>query len=91
MKHILFLLAFSFVILKVNASVTSDTLIIDSDYSAARITRDLDSLVNSWYVKMAKKNIADFNADTAVPQFPDTVYEQRLGKINSIIRITTSQ
>jgi len=56
--------------------------------SEERISRDLDSLVNSWYVKMVM-DASSFQFDNAahIPEFPDSVYIDRLGKINSVITI----
>lgn len=65
-----------------------DTIIIKSDDSTERIGRDLDSLLNSWYVQLAVKNLpAEYTGDTTVLQYPDSVYYTRLGKINSIIQL----
>lgn len=56
--------------------------------SEERISRDLDSLVNSWYVKMVMDASAyQFDNASHIPEFPDSVYIDRLGKINSIITI----
>ncbi len=75
-------------VLKVNASPDNDTIIIKSDDSTERITRDLDSLVNSWYVKMAYKSIAGgFQNDSVELQYPDSLYVDRLSKINSVISL----
>jgi membrane-bound lytic murein transglycosylase D len=66
----------------------SDTLIIRSDNSTERITNDLDSLINTWYVKLA---VEDGNTvvhdDTIGMQCADSVYKSRLGKINSVISL----
>ena len=71
-----------------NASVICDTIIIKSDDSTERITRDLDSLVNTWYVKLALKNNPSVTTDdSAIIEFPDSVYRERLGKINSVISL----
>jgi len=79
---------FFLAILNVNAATDTDTIIIKSDNSSERIVRDLDSLVNTWYVKIAiKNNLNEFSGDTNVLQFPDSVYITRLGKINSIISL----
>ncbi len=66
----------------------SDTIIIKSDINAEKISADLDSLVNCWYVRMALLNNPEtFSDDTAGVQYPDSVYENRLSKINSIIKL----
>ncbi|HOW40987.1 MAG TPA: transglycosylase SLT domain-containing protein [Bacteroidales bacterium] len=65
-----------------------DTIIIKSDDSSERIGSDLDSLLNSWYVQLAVKNLpAEYTGDTTILQYPDSVYYTRLGKINSIIQL----
>ena len=75
-------------VLKVNAASDVDTIIIKSDDSSERIARDLDSLVTTWYVKIAiKNNLTEHEGDTIGLQCPDTVYESRLRKINSIIQL----
>lgn len=74
--------------LKANAASDFDTIIIKSDNSSDRIARDLDSLVNTWYVKIAIKNsLGEYQGDTIPLQCPDTVYSKRLSKINSIISL----
>jgi len=80
---ILFLLTISS-----GAYPVADTIIIRSDPNAEKIAADLDSLVNSWYVKMALLNNPDkFSDDTAGVQYPDSVYRGRLDRIKSIIRL----
>ena len=75
-------------VLKVNAASDVDTIIIKSDDSSERIARDLDSLVTTWYVKIAiKNNLTEHDGDTVGLQCPDTVYVSRLRKINSIIQL----
>jgi membrane-bound lytic murein transglycosylase D len=65
-----------------------DTIPANSDEGAAIIARDLDSLVNNWYVKMAYSNFtADYQDDTTSIQLDDSVYIDRLSKINSVIRL----
>ncbi|MCJ7449375.1 MAG: transglycosylase SLT domain-containing protein [Bacteroidales bacterium] len=82
------LVTFLIAILTARAASESDTIIIRSDINAEKITRDLDSLVNTWYVKMALRNNPDvFSNDTAGVQFSDSVYINRLSKINSIIQL----
>ena len=73
-------------IINARAFSVSDTIIIKSDIDTERITADLDSLVNSWYVKMALiNNPQTFSDDTAGVQYADSVYYNRLSKIKSII------
>ena len=40
-------------ILAGNVSAVNDTIILKTEIYAEKISDDLDSLVNSWYVKMA--------------------------------------
>ena len=82
------LIIFFLAVLKLNAAPDVDTIIIKSDNSSDRIANDLDSLANTWYVKLAvKNNPAGFTADSDVVQCPDSVYVRRLNKINSIINV----
>ncbi len=87
MRLLVFILTVSCLSLTVNALPLADTLIINSDNSTERITRDLDSLINSWYVKMAVSNRPDFHGDTTAPVFSDTIYSERLRRINSIVSL----
>jgi membrane-bound lytic murein transglycosylase D len=74
--------------LSIKAAEVSDTIIIKDDGSIERISRDLDSLVNSWYVKLALKDNLIFNSgDSVIGEFSDSVYTARLNKINSIISL----
>jgi len=50
MKITAVLITFFFAVLNASAASESDTIIIKSDNSSERIARDLDSLVNTWYV-----------------------------------------
>ncbi|MBK7626576.1 MAG: transglycosylase SLT domain-containing protein [Bacteroidales bacterium] len=74
--------------LNINAAVLSDTIIVKSDNSADRISRDLDSLVSTWYVRMNRSvNPVEYRGDTAILQYSDSTYRTRLSKINSIISL----
>jgi len=75
-------------ILNAVAAQQNDTIIIQSDDSVERITRDLDSLVSNWYVKMAYSNMAGkTDKDTLTVPVSDSVYIDRLSRINSVIRL----
>ncbi len=88
MKSSAFLITLLSIALNVNAFSVSDTIIIRSDNSSEQISRDLDSLVNTWYVKMAFRNTpGSTSSDTVRFQYPDSVYISRLGRINSIISL----
>ncbi|MDX9929887.1 MAG: LysM peptidoglycan-binding domain-containing protein [Bacteroidales bacterium] len=77
----LLMTAFSFLTIK--AQETS----IDEDIR--RISRDLDSLVNTWYVRMAmiQSPSTDDYSGEPIPEFADSVYLDRLGRINSLITL----
>jgi len=85
--NILFTILF-LAIINANASAVTDTIIIKSDNSSEKINADLDSLVNSWYVKLAlQNNPGIFSNDTVGIQYADSVYINRLSKINSVIKL----
>ncbi len=88
MRIRLLIVFFFLIVLKVNGSADSDTIIIRSDINTEKISADLDSLVSSWYVKTAIANNPDiFSDDTAGVQYPDSVYINRISRINSIIKL----
>jgi membrane-bound lytic murein transglycosylase D len=87
MRYKIFLLTAFLFILNALAAQDKDTTIVRPDESAARIVSDLDSLVNNWYVKMAYANRPETPIDTTVVEIPDSVYTDRLSKINSVIRL----
>ena len=89
MKKISLLLAIFFTgIINVLAFQEPDTIIIRSNPDVERITADLDSLINSYYVQMALRNDPEiFSDDTAGIQYPDSIYESRLRKINSVVNL----
>jgi membrane-bound lytic murein transglycosylase D len=75
-------------ILQAYGSIENDTIILKTDIETEKITRDLDSLVNSWFVKMALEELPeDFVGDSVGIEFPDSVYIERLSKIHSIINL----
>ena len=85
---LIFGLLFSIINVYGSPAGVADTIIISQDNNSERITRDLDSLMSTWYVKLALKSTPEeFHGDTLALQFPDTVYEGRLHKINSIINL----
>jgi len=52
---------------------------------------NLDSLVNLWYVSQSLESgvdVYDAEADTLVPDFPDSVYVARLDEIPSVVNLT---
>jgi membrane-bound lytic murein transglycosylase D len=82
-----FLITVAFTILMLNASAVNDTIILNSEIYSEKISDDLDSLVNSWYVRMAMKNPEDFMSDSVGIEYSDSLYKQRITKINSIIKL----
>ena len=81
-------MAFLFSVMNVFASPETDTIIIRSDNNSERITRDLDSLMSTWYVKLALlSQPGEFQGDTLSLQLSDDLYDSRLHKINSIISL----
>jgi hypothetical protein len=53
MRFTVLMIAVFFAGLNAKASSISDTIILKSDINSEKISSDLDSLVNTWYVKMA--------------------------------------
>ena len=47
-------------------------------YIQKKYPTDLDSLVNSWYVRMAMKNPEDFISDSVGIEYSDSLYKQRI-------------
>ncbi len=87
-KYFLLLLIFVSQIITVYANVdkhVDDTLTFNSNLSS-----NLDSLINLWYVKNAIKTdystVKDTNA--VIPEFPDSIYIERLQNIPSIIDLS---
>lgn len=69
-------------------SFLNDTIILKTNIDTEKITRDLDSLVNSWYIRMALKSLPDdFKSDSSGEEYSDSLYLQRLSRINSIIKL----
>jgi membrane-bound lytic murein transglycosylase D len=89
MKRISVIITFLFLIFfSAGAAPETDTIIIRSDLSYEKISDDLDSLVCSWYVKIALQNDPDFfSGDTIGIEYPDSVYKERLIRINSIVKL----
>jgi membrane-bound lytic murein transglycosylase D len=77
-----------FTALSGHTSSSGDTIILRSDIETEKITRDLDSLVSSWYVRMALRDFPfDFEHDSAGVVLPDSIYERRLSQIHSVINL----
>ena len=58
MKYKIFVIPVFLFLLNTLTAQVNDTIIIKPDDSVEIITRDLDSLVSNWYVKMAYSNLA---------------------------------
>ncbi|MHC1732736.1 MAG: transglycosylase SLT domain-containing protein [Bacteroidales bacterium] len=83
LKRILLPLLLSLVALP--AFPVNDTIIIRSDESTELIERELDSLLNNWFVRMSVTG-ADFTpADSIIMEFSDSIYKDRISRINSLI------
>jgi membrane-bound lytic murein transglycosylase D len=65
----------------------NDTIILRSDDGIELVTRNLDSLVSSWYVKMALRNQTYPTNESVIPEFSDSVYKERIARINSVIKL----
>jgi len=88
MRFSAFLITLLLIALNVNAYSVPDSILIRSDNSTEQISRDLDSLVNTWYVKLALRDTSVIpSSDTVRFQYPDSVYISRLSRINSIISL----
>ena len=84
LKTVILLLLFT--ILSPDIFAVNDTIIIRNDYSTERIERDLDSLLNNWFIMMSTKPEMLPN-DSTIFSFPDSVYIDRIGRINSVITL----
>lgn len=82
------IITFFIAIINLSGSPNNDTIIIKTDNSTERISSDLDSLINTWYVKMAIRNMPqDFQGDTVGYRISDSLYINRISKINSIVSL----
>jgi membrane-bound lytic murein transglycosylase D len=72
-------------LLPLSASAVNDTIIIKNDDSTERIERDLDSLLNNWFIQMSVARADTSPADSIITEFSDSVYKDRIGRINSVI------
>lgn len=72
-------------LITLSAYPVNDTIIIKSDESTEIIERDLDSLLNNWFVKMSVTGTDFYAADSIISEFSDSVYTDRIGRINSLI------
>jgi len=63
----------------------NDTIIIRNDDSTEIIERDLDSLLNNWFIRMSVDRNDLLQQDSIIGEFSDSVYKDRIGRINSVI------
>lgn len=74
-------------ILPFYANAVNDTIIIRNDDSTDRIENNLDSLLNNWFIQLSVDSAQLYAADFTIGEFPDTVYKERIGRINSMITL----
>jgi membrane-bound lytic murein transglycosylase D len=79
------ILSLSLSLFALSASAVNDTIIIKNDDSTERIERDLDSLLNNWFIQMSVAGNDIAAADSIIAEFTDSVYKDRIGRINSVI------
>jgi membrane-bound lytic murein transglycosylase D len=85
-KHLVLILLLS--TFTINVLAENDTIILKSEIYTEKISRDLDSLVNSWYVRKAFENNPNlFTGDSVGIEYPDSLYRDRLAKIYSVIKL----
>ncbi len=63
----------------------NDTIIIRNDESTEIIEHDLDSLLNNWFIRMSVAGIDISAADSVISEFSDSIYKDRISRINSVI------
>lgn len=71
----------------------SDTLIKNSEAPAINFANNLDSLLHQWYVQQSlEKDTSlvqlEYETDSIMPEFPDSIYIDRLGKIPALITLS---
>ncbi|MBK7488272.1 MAG: transglycosylase SLT domain-containing protein [Bacteroidales bacterium] len=67
------------------ALAVNDTIIIRSDESTELIEHDLDSLLNNWFIRMSVAGADLSSTDSVIHEFSDSIYKDRLSRINSIL------
>ena len=76
-----------FLLLPLSLRGVNDTIIIRGDGSTEQIERDLDSLLNNWFIRMSASGNEIGPSDSTITEFSDSVYIDRLGRINSVITL----
>lgn len=88
--------AFLFLFGLFNPLFSQDSLVIENNIPELKLQdsdslffyRNLDSIMSLWYVKhaeMVKYKPSSAMKDSTIPTFPDSVYMDRIAKLNSII------
>ena len=72
-------------VIAVPAYPVNDTIIIRNDESTELIEHDLDSLLNNWFIRMSVAGADISPSDSVIHEFSDSIYKDRLSRINSII------
>ncbi|TFH48600.1 MAG: hypothetical protein E4G92_03280, partial [Bacteroidia bacterium] len=85
LRNIIF--ALSVTLLPAALHASNDTIIIRNDDSTKRIERDLDSLLNNLFIRMSLDGADLSSPGESIAEFSDSVYIDRLGRINSIIKL----
>jgi len=65
----------------------NDTIIIRDDESILRIESNLDSLLSNWFVRMSVPKSSEASFDSAAVEFNDSIYKERISRINSVITL----
>jgi membrane-bound lytic murein transglycosylase D len=65
----------------------NDTIIIRDDESVLRVESNLDSLLNNWFVRMSVPKISDASYDSTMVEYSDSIYKDRISRINSVITL----
>ena len=91
-KSIIIVFFFFLSFLSYAFSYVKDTILISSGTIYSNFEDNLDSLLNLYYVQQSVnadslRFLLENNIDTIVPEFPDSVYIERLNKIPSIIEL----
>lgn len=68
----------------------NDTILIEDVPPETNFEQNLDSLLNLWYVKQSLEGTEDIltKIDSIIPDFPDSVYIERLSNIPSVIELS---
>lgn len=88
MSKLISIITILFFPVAVFALQVNDTIIIKSDTAdIERVARDLDSLLHTWYVQTAFMNLPADTTEEVIPEFPDSIYSERLSKISTLVNL----